>query len=204
MLWQKLLGTQSIGPVYFAALGSVTNTIILPSGLSSKDLLVLFDLAVNTNSVIPTAVVPSGWTQIENATGSFGTTGRSRCITTRIAGSPSLSGTSVTGMAGATNRKLCIVFRNVGFSSVGTNSFGISDTIVSGSLTAGTSPYIALAFVAGSGVASVPSSPAGLRSSATGAFSALYGFDIGAGSYSTNDSGTFTALKLLTLNISII
>ena len=46
--------------------GSST-TVPYPSGLSSGDLLLMYDFKVNMSSTIPTAVTPSGFTNIMNA-----------------------------------------------------------------------------------------------------------------------------------------
>jgi hypothetical protein len=191
---------------FYASSTSSTSTITLPSNLTNKDILILFDFAWSTNSTIPTQVLPSGWTTIQNATDTY-SSNETRGITTYIAGNSSLSGTTVTGMSGTGGtRKICVVFRNASFNSVGTNLYDASSNQGTGSLTAGTSPYVALAFVAGSGTASLSTVPSGgtYTPASSGSVLCYYTLNGGAGTYTTNDSGTVTVLKLLTLNLNNI
>lgn len=196
------------GQVYLrfqASSTSTATTITLPSNLTTRDLLILFDFSYGTSS--PTYVLPSGWTSIANQTDTYGGSGLTRAATSYIAGDPSLSGTTVTGMAAVAGvRKICVVFRNAAYSSVGTNTYDSSSATATGTLAAGTAPYLGLAFVAGSGTASLPTVPAGgsYTPASTGNVFCYYTINGGAGTYTTNDSGTVTALKLLTLNVTNI
>lgn len=191
---------------FYASSTSSTSTITLPSNLTDKDILILFDFAWSTNTTIPTQVTPSGWTTIENTTDTYGGSGSTRGITSYRAGDSSLSGTTVTGMTGTGTRKICVVFRNASFNSVGTNLCDASSGRARGSLTAGTSPYLALAFVAGSGAASLSTVPSGgtYTPASSGSVLCYYTLDGGAGEYETKDSGIVTVLKLLTLNVNNI
>ena len=187
---------------------STASTITLPSNLTSKDLLILFDFSYSS-STSPTYVLPSGWTSIANQTDTFGGSGQTRAATSYIAGDSSLSGTSITGMtagSGGGVRKICVVFRNAAYSSVGTNTYNASSATASSTLVAGTSPYLGLAFVGASGTASLPTVPSGgsYTPASSGNVFCYYTIDGGAGTYTTNDSGTVTAVKLLTLNVTNI
>lgn len=183
-----------------ASTTSTTANITLPSNLQSTDLLILFDFAYGES--IPSLVTPSGWTQIANQTSSGPS---SRAATWYRVGSSALSGTSVTGMTGGTGqRKICLAFKNTAFSSVGTNTYSASSTTSTGTLSAGTSPYLAIAFVVGSGTASLTSAPASINytPATSGNIIATYALNGGTGTYTTNDSGSITGLKLLTLNFT--
>lgn len=195
----------STGVQFFASSTSSATTITLPSNLTSKDLLVLFDFSYGTSS--PTYVLPSGWTSIANQTDTYGGSGLTRAATSYRAGDPSLSGTTVTGMAAVAGvQKICVVFRNAAYSSVGTNTYDSSSQAATGTLAAGTAPYLGLAFVGASGTASLPTVPSGgsYTPASTGTVFCYYTLNGGAGTYTTNDSGTVTALKLLTLNVTNI
>ena len=193
---------------FFASSTSSTASITLPSNLTSKDLLILFDFSYNSNSTIPTLVSPSGWTNISNETDSYGGSNQTRAAVWYIAGSSSLSGTSVTGMAVNTGtRKICVVFRNAAFSSVGNSpAYDSSSGAATGTLSAGTSPYLGLAFATGSGTASLPTAPSGVTytPSSSGSVICAYTLSGGTGTYTTNDSGNVTALKLLAINVTNI
>lgn len=193
------------GPLsFFSSSNSTTTSLTLPNDLGSQDLLILHNVAYSSSSTIPTLVSPSGWTSIANQTDSYAVN-QTRATTWYIAGDPSLSGTSVSGMTGTlSQRMICVVFRNATYQSVGTNTYDSSSSTATGSLTAGTTPYIGLAFVAGSGSATLPTVPSGVSytPSSSGNIFAAYTLNGGAGTYTTNDSGSVTSLKLLTLNLS--
>jgi len=191
---------------FFASSTSTTDTITLPSNLTSNDLLLLFDFAYE-NTDTPVLVSPAGWTNMSNETDTYGGEGETRAATWRRVGSPALSGTSVTGMTGDGRRKICVVFRNAAFSSIGSSpAYDASSGTATGSLSAGTSPYLGLAFAAGSGTTALPTNPVGVtKTPATaGAVICAYTINGGTGTYTTNDSGTVTALKLLAINVTSI
>lgn len=90
-------------------LNSVSNsaTINIPSGVSTGDLVVLFDQAIGTSG-FPTSVTPSGFTLMSSTTG--GAVLRYNISYKRIV-DPADAGTTITGMNSTTNKKLILVFR---------------------------------------------------------------------------------------------
>lgn len=125
---------------------SSSSTITAPSDLRMGDLLLLFDCA-STSLSPPSAVTPSGWTQVDTQAG----TSMRDSMCYKIADGSEAS-SSITGMNGGySNRKLLAVFRcNVPI--VGVSISTVSKTITasnpaSQSVTAssGTAPLIVIA-----------------------------------------------------------
>lgn len=57
---------------YIGSSSSIVSTLTIPATAREGDVAILFDKAVNINSPIPTAVNPSGWTQLATTSaGSF-------------------------------------------------------------------------------------------------------------------------------------
>lgn len=130
-----------------ASATSSGETITIPATVKEADLIVLYDHAVNTTG-FPTAVTPTGFTNILNETS--GTLRRVIC-SYKIAASGDAS-SSITGMNGADiNNKIMLVFSSsIGSVSVfdityqATDAAPTTQTINSAD---GTSPLVCIAFV---------------------------------------------------------
>lgn len=106
---------------------STSSTITIPAGAEIGDIAVLFDYAGNSNTTIPSTVVPSGWTSVSNQ--SSNTTAATRAIVSYkklVSGDP---GASITGMNGGFfNAKQILVFSpSSGISTV--TVAGLAETI---------------------------------------------------------------------------
>jgi hypothetical protein len=113
-IMQSLFSTLSKTFTFVASATSTTSTISIPAISSVGDFAVLFDSA--TGILIPTTVVPSGWSSISNV--SEVELGPLKCIRSIVSYKSLVSGdpgSSITGMyAGifdATDRKIIMVFR---------------------------------------------------------------------------------------------
>jgi hypothetical protein len=85
-------------------------TITLPTGIQPSDVIVLMDTKASFG-VIPTNVVPAGFTQIATVSGTDGLFGVQNTMTFKIAGGGE-GGATITGMASdATGEMLAVVFR---------------------------------------------------------------------------------------------
>lgn len=84
---------------------SSSAAITVPSGVQAGDLLVLQDFALHSGGV-PTAVTPTGWTNIVDTSGT-----PARLMISYKLADGSEGGTSVTGMGDASNMKCLYIFR---------------------------------------------------------------------------------------------
>ena len=112
-------------------------TINIPSGVSTGDLVVLFDQAIATSG-IPASVTPSGFTLLTFSTGG---TGRFNISCKRIV-DPADAGTTITGMNSDTNKKIILVFRGsrgYGFTRSGGGGAEICTTATPASFTVASS-----------------------------------------------------------------
>ncbi len=107
-----------------ASATSTGATITAPADIQAGDLLVLGDRAANVLSS-PTAVTPSGWTNIVNTSGAF----NRQMFSYKIADGSEGSST-ITGMNGdSTDRKVMVTFRgNIPFATATPNTFGAQYT----------------------------------------------------------------------------
>lgn len=94
--------------VFLNSATSTADTVACPSGIQKGDLIVLFDQG-SEGSNPPTAVLPSGFTNIVNS--SSGSTNHRTYISRKIADGTE-SGATITGMnASGNNNKVLLVFR---------------------------------------------------------------------------------------------
>lgn len=95
---------------FIASANSNTANITLPGTIEPGDLLLLFQ-AATTNTTLPTAVTPSGWTNLVNQSGITGTDADRVMVDYRISDG-SEDGSSITGMdGGISDRKIVLQFR---------------------------------------------------------------------------------------------
>ena len=119
MLLRKLVSVAQ-GLTYVSSATSTGSTIVIPSDAAIGDLAILWDAAEN-DPFSPSAVIPSGWTGMNNIA-SYTTAIIARTLTNRknlVSGDP---GATITGMNGnVSNRKLMVVLRpNIGIGSTAT------------------------------------------------------------------------------------
>lgn len=128
MLAKMLLRKAGVPSLSFnTSASSTSSTITIPAGAEIGDIAVLFDYAGNSNSIIPSTVVPSGWTSVSNK--SSDTTAGTRAIVSYkklVSGDP---GASITGMNGVIFKaKQILVFSpSSGISTV--TVAGLAETI---------------------------------------------------------------------------
>lgn len=96
-----------------AANGSASDTCSLPTGSAIGDLAVLFDMAKNDSTTIPTEVTPSGWTQALASTGlSQGAISGSmrQVVSYKVLTNADITAGSVTGMTANDRVKRMLAF----------------------------------------------------------------------------------------------
>lgn len=125
---------------------SSASTVTAPADLQMGDLLILFDCG-STGGSPPSAVTPSGWTQIDTQAG----TSMRDSMCYKIADGTEAS-TSITGINGGySNRKILAVFRanvpivRVSVSSVSKEITGSNPTSKTISASGGTAPLLVIA-----------------------------------------------------------
>lgn len=119
-IMQSLVGSRKlINVTFIGSATSTTNTITLPASSKVGDFAILFDFSFNSGAAllagVPSAVVPSGWTNLYNNTlgpaailgGSF--YGIRSLISYRILTSDGSS--TITGMNADADSKIILVFR---------------------------------------------------------------------------------------------
>lgn len=139
---------------------TLSTTITMPSSIQANDLAVMFDWQCNGTTTVPTAVTPTGWTNIINSIQSATLSGQRNCISyKKLDGSE--GGTSITGMTqgGLRGEKKIVVFRptkaitSVTITSLNgqaTTNAPTNQSLVLGSSSSG-APYIGFAWYASTG-----------------------------------------------------
>ena len=163
-------GATTLTLAFYASASSQASTVTVPAGVTTGDLLVLFDAAYETGvtpyTTFPTAVLPSGFTSILNVTNSY-TSGSNtyniRRIVSYFIATSDIGGTSITGMNGGGDEAKALLCSKPsgGIISVTSNGLqyqadtGVTDpaaqTITAAS---GNVPLVALGFASGSITAS--------------------------------------------------
>lgn len=132
---------------------TVSTTITMPSSLLANDLAVMFDTQANSNTTVPTAVTPSGWTNISNNVTNSTTNGIRICVSYKLLDGTE-SGTSITGMTAGSLRgeKKIAVFRpnnpiaSVSLSTINGQATLSAPTNQTLTMSGSTGPYIGFAW----------------------------------------------------------
>lgn len=93
---------------FFASSTSQLDTVTLPANIERGDLIFIFDHARNGTEVIPTSVVPTGFTSMFDTSGG----GDTRIIGSYKIAAGNESSQVVTGMDASQDHKVALVFRS--------------------------------------------------------------------------------------------
>lgn len=171
-------GGGSLSLSFIASNTSLSNTVVIPASAQEGDLAVMFDAAGNSS---PSAVTPSGWTNVANVgTGFLRVEAHYRVLTAGLAGTP------VTGMNDDEEAKICMVFRpSRAIASVVSSTWttqAASDPVAQTVSASGVAvPLVVFGAIGGHGVASVAltgSSPALTEVAANGTAKVRAGYKI--------------------------
>lgn len=121
-----VIDSYDFAPYFISATTSNTNTISIPTFINPGDIGILFDTANNTTTTIPTTVVPSGWTTIDNA--SFSGPSSVRSIISYKSLIANDSGQTLTGMNDTTDSKILLIVRTNGVYNQKSLSFDVTLT----------------------------------------------------------------------------
>jgi hypothetical protein len=134
---------------------NATTTVTVPT-LVAGDIIIIFDRTRNGNTVIPTAVTPSGYTNIYNFGAASATIGYRVMIHWKTAVSGD-SGATVTGVNAAASNKIALVYRfnqaltTATYTSTGAQATDNAPTNQSLNLASVTGPYVAISHYGGTG-----------------------------------------------------
>jgi hypothetical protein len=209
MLTSRLKAASSVLTLEFRSSSiSTISTIAVPNDVVAGDLLVLCDRATNNSgSGFPTAVVPTGFTQILNQTGS--TNVRFVCSFKIAVGTE--AGTNITGMNGANNNnKILIVFSTN--NAISASSFDVAFENTDGDPAAQTvnasgqpTPLVVLAFMRQqtvTGQSFSPSQDGTVVNSAVTGYYKIYNSLPSDVTVDCGDGGTLNALMSFYIEIS--